>query len=163
MLRRFIFAAALLALAAATPARARDYKLGNLTIEHPFARATTAHAMTGAAYFSVRNAGAAADRLIAVKAAVSKRVGLHTNIHEGGIMKMRPIKAVEVPAAGRVELKPGGKHVMFMGLKAPLVKGHEFPLTLVFEHAGEITVQVEIEGIAAMRGAGAGQGTHKSQ
>lgn len=125
---------------------------GDLTIETPFARATAGPAKNGAAFLTVKNAGAEADRLIAAKAPVADRVELHTHLHENGVMKMRQVEAVEVPAGGEAALQPGGDHVMLMGLKAPLKEGESFPLTLVFEKAGEVTVDVMIGGVGAMEG-----------
>jgi len=65
------------------------------------------------------------------------------------VMKMRPVEDIDVPPAAPVELKPGGLHIMLLGLTAPLKEGDSFPLTLTFAKAGEITVPVHIEGVAA--------------
>jgi copper(I)-binding protein len=131
-----------------------------IAVEAPFARASAGQARNGAAYLSIKNTGAHADRLIGAKAAVSKRAELHTHLHENGVMKMRPVDAIEVPANGMAMLKPGGDHVMLMGLTAPLVEGQTFPLTLVFEKAGEIEVMVSVGGVGAMGGGhGSGQGS----
>jgi periplasmic copper chaperone A len=88
--------------------------------------------------------GSAVDRLVAASAGVSQRVELHTMTMDGDIMRMREIEAIEVPAGKTVELKPGGLHVMFMELKAPLKNGSSFPLTLRFEKGGEVTVQMNV-------------------
>lgn len=125
---------------------------GDLIVEEPFARATPGPAKNGAAFLTITNAGAEADRLIAARAAVADRVELHTHLHENGVMKMRQIEAVEVPAGGVASLEPGGDHIMMMGLTAPLKEGESFPLTLVFEKAGEVTVEVTIGGVGAMQG-----------
>ena len=122
----------------------------SITVTGAFARASTGPARTGAAYLIVRNTGTKIDRLIDVKAGVAKRAELHTHRHESGVMKMRPIEAVEIPAGKMAALKPGGDHVMLMGLKAPLKQGDAFPLTLVFEHAGYVTVTVEIGPVGAI-------------
>jgi hypothetical protein len=63
---------------------------------------------------------------------------------EGNMMKMHKVDAVEVPAGQAVGFASGGLHVMLIGLKAPLVEGNTFPLTLHFEHAGAVTVEVVI-------------------
>jgi copper(I)-binding protein len=68
---------------------------------------------------------------------------------DGDVMKMRQVEAIEVPAGKSVELKPGGLHIMFIGLKAPLKAGDKFPLKLKFEKAGEVTVQVNVEAAGA--------------
>jgi len=66
----------------------------------------------------------------------------------GGMMTMRMVEDLEIPAGGSVTLAPSGTHVMLMGLKAALQKGTTFPATLRFEKAGEVAVQVMVQGIA---------------
>ena len=129
---------------------AGDFKAGAITVTDPWARATASRAKTGAAYLTLRNSGADPDRLIAVKSGVSRKTGLHQSLVESGIMKMQGVRAIDVPAKGQTMLKPGGFHVMFMGLKAPLKEGASFPLSLVFDKAGEITVTVRVMKAGAM-------------
>ena len=150
MLRYLSLAAALLVTALLSNlAAAADYTLGDLTIHKPWARASIGQAQAGAAYLTVMNKGSLPDRLIAAEGTVANRVELHTHMMDGGVMRMRPVKAIEVAPGEPAVLKPGGLHVMLMGLKAPLVKGESFPLTLVFEKAGRIEVEVPIgEGMA---------------
>ncbi len=150
MLRYLSLAAALLVTALLSNlAAAADYTLGDLTIHKPWARASIGQAQAGAAYLTVMNKGSLPDRLIAAEGTVANRVELHTHMMDGGVMRMRPVKAIEVAPGEPAVLKPGGLHVMLMGLKAPLVKGESFPLTLVFEKAGRIEVDVPIcEGTA---------------
>lgn len=133
---------------AASLVHAEDYKLGAIRIEHPHARATVAGQAAGGGYLKLDNRGAD-DRLVAVRSPVSERVELHTMKLDGDVMRMRQLDTIEVPAGKTIELKPGGLHLMFMGLSAPLKVGDKFPLTLRFEKAGEVTVQVAVE---AMRG-----------
>lgn len=145
-------ALALLALALALPAQAHDYKLGELTIEHPWARATIGQTKNGAAYLAVNTSGAEADTLVAVETAAAERAEIHTNEMVDGVMKMRPVEGIAVEPGSPAVLKPGGLHIMLFGLKAPLQEGERFPITLVFEKAGEIEVEVAVEGIAEMDG-----------
>ena len=133
----------------APAAFAHDYKLGALSIAHPWARASAGPARNGAAFLVIENAGAA-DRLIAVSGEVSERAELHSHMMEGDVMKMRRVEAVEVPANGTAALQPGGLHIMLIGLKQPLQEGERFPLTLTFKAAGEIVVEVAVEGVAGM-------------
>lgn len=123
---------------------AQDYKLGAIEIAQPWAKPSIGQAKAGAAYVTLTNGGSA-DRLIAAKADVSELVELHSHTMEDGVMRMRPVPGIDLPADATVELKPGGFHVMFLNLKAPLVEGESFPLTLVFEKAGELTVEVAIQ------------------
>ena len=141
--------AALLIAGALVPAQAEDFKLGSLEIEQPWARASAGPARNGAAFLVIHNSGAA-DRLVAAAGDVAKRVELHTHKMEGDVMKMRQVEAVEVPAKGMATLQPGGYHVMMIGLVEPLTEGGSFPLTLTFEKAGEITVDVQIEAVGSM-------------
>ncbi|MBL0728489.1 copper chaperone PCu(A)C [Piscinibacter sp. HJYY11] len=141
--------AALSLSAIAWAAQAHSFKLGKLTIGHPYARSTAPGQPAGGAYLSIRNAGAAGDKLVSASADVSRSVELHEMKMDGDVMRMREVSAVEVPAGKAVELKPGGLHIMLMGLKAPLKQGEKFPLKLKFEKAGEVTVTVNVEGPGA--------------
>jgi copper(I)-binding protein len=129
---------------------AGDVKVGDITVEGPWARASAGKAKAGAAFMTLNNAGATDDRLTGVSAGVSDKAQLHTHIKEGDIMRMRPVEAIDVPAGGVAALEPGGHHVMFMGLHEPLKEGETFPLTLTFEKAGEVTVEVMVMKVGAM-------------
>jgi copper(I)-binding protein len=102
-------------------------------------------APTGAVYFTLTNPGEQPDRLIGVKTSRAEKAELHTHVHEGEIMRMQQIESIELPAGGHVEFKPGGSHVMLFKMSKPLVAGERFPLTLIFEHAGEVSVDVAIQ------------------
>lgn len=142
-----LIAAAVLAMAPlATSATAHEFELGSLSIDHPMAFETAPSARAGAGYLAVTNNGEEADRLIEVRADFPK-VGIHNMKDEDGVMKMYPLEdGVEIPAGETVELAPGGIHVMFMGITdGPLEEGEKIPATLVFEKAGEIEVDFNIE------------------
>jgi len=144
MNRRFLLAAA--ALAALAPAAlAHDFTLGQLFIGHPYAPATPGAARTGAAYLSIENRGTAADRLLAAATPAADKTELHTHIMDGNVARMRQVVAIDIAAGGKVELKPGGLHVMLIGLKQPLRDGDKFPLTLTFEKAGAVTVEIAVQ------------------
>lgn len=136
------------------------YRFGPLTIEAPWARASAGAARAGAAYLRIVNAGAEADRLVGVSSPAAESVELHTHMTTGGVMRMRRIEAVSVPGNTAAELKPGGDHVMLMGLTGPLKQGGTFPLTLSFEKAGKITVPVAVRPVTA-RGPGMKHHDHK--
>jgi periplasmic copper chaperone A len=121
-----------------------DLKHGNLTIGHPWARATPGAVKNSAAFFTIENKGAA-DKLVGVSGDVAREIQIHTMITEAGVMKMREIKSLDIPANGKTELKPGGLHIMLIGLKDGLKDGTKFPLTLKFEKAGEVKVTVTAE------------------
>lgn len=132
------------ALVAAT-AMAHDYQLKALKIEHPFARATPPAAKAAGAFLTISNTGRQSDRLIRATSPIAGVVELHEMTMDGNVMKMRAVPGIDVPAGAKVELKPGGYHVMLMELKGPLAEGKEVPLTLEFEKSGKIEVKVEIE------------------
>lgn len=90
------------------------------------------------------NTGKAMDRLVGASGDISATVELHTHLMEEGMMKMRPIKAIEVKPGKPATLKPGGLHIILIGLKKPLIAGQTFPLRLRFEKAGEIPVDVTV-------------------
>lgn len=134
----------LLSSLVASSAFAADYKVGNISIDHAWARATPSAVKNGAAFMTFSNSGAA-DKLVAVTGTVSKEIQIHSMVSEAGMMRMRQIKSLDIQASGKLELKPGGYHVMLMGLPDGLKDGTKFPLTLKFEKAGEISVQVVVE------------------
>lgn len=141
-----LLAAALTAAALSLPTAV---SASDIHVQNPWARASAGMAGAGAAFMAITNGGEA-DRLVAASAEVSKKVELHTHIKEGEVMKMRRVDAIDIPANDAVHLKPGGLHVMFIGLEEPLQEGQSFPLTLVFENAGEVIVDVQVEKAAAM-------------
>ncbi len=156
MKSKLILSAAALALASAF-AHAHSFKLGEIDIGHPYARATVAGQPTGGGYLSLDNKGRD-DKLVSATAAVSASVELHSMSMEGDVMRMRQVDGIGLPTGKKVELKPGGFHLMFVGLKAPLKAGDKFPMTLKFEKAGEVEVTVNVEAPTA---AGEAAAEHK--
>lgn len=117
-----------------------------VTVENSFARPSPSEGGNGGAFMTIVNSNEAPDRLISAQSAASKAVELHETTEEDGVMKMRPVPGgFEIPAKGRLELEPGGKHLMLIGLTAPLTAGQEIEITLVFEKAGALTVKVPIK------------------
>ena len=148
VLRRLALAALVAVLA--LPAFALDYKLGAIEIGHPWSRATPPTAEAGGGFLAITNTGTTPDRLIAVKSPAADKVEIHEMKMDGNIMRMREVeKGIEIPPGATVELKPGGFHVMFMGLKAPFAKDAKVPLTLVFEKAGSIDVELMVQAMGA--------------
>jgi copper(I)-binding protein len=120
-----------------------------ISVDHPYARATPPGARTGGAFFVLVNGTAGVDRLVAASSPAARAVELHQMAMDGGVMKMRAIPAIDIPAGGRVELKPGGYHVMLVDLKQPLKAGDRVPMTLTFERAGTLDIVVPVEAMAA--------------
>lgn len=127
---------------------AHGLRVGEIAIAHPYARATVPGQPTGGAYLRLENNGNS-DKLMAVKAAVSQSIEMHTASMDGDVMRMRQVDAIDVPAHKTVVLQPGGVHIMLVGLKAPLKEGDSFPMTLKFEKAGEVTVDVKVQAVTA--------------
>lgn len=138
-----IIAAAALSLASAF-AHAHSFKLGDIDIAHPYARVTGAGQSTGGGYLKLDNKGRD-DKLLSASAAVSANVELHSMTMDGDVMRMRQVDGIALPAGKTVALEPGGFHIMFVGLKAPLKAGAKFPMKLKFEKAGEVEVIVNVE------------------
>jgi periplasmic copper chaperone A len=143
-IRRTLIAAALLA---ATVAQAQNA----VKVEKVWARPTVAGQSGGGGFLTITG-GAAADKLVSASAGVSKTVELHKMEMDGNVMRMRPVDAIEVPAGATVMLQPGGLHIMFIGLNKTLKAGDSFPMTLKFEKAGEVKVDVKVTTMRADAG-----------
>lgn len=127
-------------------AAAQDFAVGDILIDHPWAAAGPPVVTIGAGYMSLGNIGSTPDKLLSASSAIASEVELHMSKMEGDMMVMRKMEALELPAGGVAEFKPGGMHMMFIGLKEPFEEGKRFPVTLIFEKAGEITVEFVVEG-----------------
>ena len=143
---RFISVAAL--LAASSASLAHDYTAGDLHLGHPWTRATPPGAPTAAGFLTIENPGDAADRLLGGSTEVADRVEIHEMSMANGVMTMRRLdEGLSIPPGGAVALEPGGYHLMLIGLGAPLAPGDTVPLTLTFERAGEVAVELTVEAI----------------
>jgi periplasmic copper chaperone A len=132
--RRALLAAALLTLASPVSAAS-----GAISVAGAWSRPAAA-GVNGAGYLTIVNAGRTPDTLVAVSSPVAARVTLHATKMSGGVMSMRPLADLAIPAGSTVALAPGGRHLMLEGLKRPLKVGDRFPVTLSFVHAGRMTV-----------------------
>ena len=144
---RSIALAALLVLASVAGAAAQT---PSIEADHVWARATPGGAKTAAIYMTLVNKGSADDRLVSVSTPVAGVAELHTSTTENGMMRMRPVEALDVTPGTPAVLKPGGYHVMLMELKGPLVTGQSFAVSLTFEKAGRIDVTATVEKAGAM-------------
>jgi len=128
-----------------------------VTVDQAWVRATAPGQPVAGAYLKIESAQAAA--LVAVRTPVTARAEIHEMKMEGGIMKMRPVTRIELPAGKTVELRPGGYHLMLMNIAKPLRPGETVPITLVIEGADkkrqEIEVKAEVRDLTAGMG---GQG-----
>ena len=115
-----------------------------LTASKAWARATPGGATIGAAYLEIAASDATGDKLTAVSSPVAGRAEVHTHAEVDGVMKMRRLEAIDIPAGMAHVLAPGGDHIMLFDLKRPLMQGESFPLTLSFEKAGEIKLEAKV-------------------
>lgn len=149
----FLLAATLLAFA---PASARaDGPM--IMASDAWARPTPGGAKTGAAYLTLMEHGGTADHLTGASTPAAERAEVHETRMQDGVMRMRPVESLEVPAGGMVALTPGGLHLMLMGLKHPLKAGETFPVTLSFAKSGNVEITVTVQ---AKPPAGAPQHAH---
>ncbi len=144
-LRALFLALALLAFPVSV-AIAHDYKLERLKIHHPWAGATSAGAKVGGGYVAITNDGDEADTLLSVSTDVADMVQIHSMSMENNVMKMAEVPGgLEIKPGETLVLKPGSFHIMFMGLKAPLVEDARFKADLTFAKAGTVAVDFVVQ------------------
>ncbi len=129
-----------------------ETRAGDLVITQPWSRAA-GKGSRGAGYLTIANRGTAPDRLLSASTPAAPRVELHTHINENGVMRMREVPGIEIPPGATVSLRPGGLHLMLMGLAEELRQGATVPVTLRFERAGEVRVALAVAAAGA-RGPG---------
>jgi hypothetical protein len=122
---------------------AQEAKVGSIKIENAYTRSTVPGQQVAGGFMKIENKGGV-DQLISASSPVAGEVQLHEMAMEGNVMKMRQVKDIAVPAGGAVELKPGGLHLMFMNIKAPLTAGESVPVKLKFAKAGDIEVKMPV-------------------
>jgi copper(I)-binding protein len=145
MLKHLALSTAFVAVLAAS-AFAHEVKAGDLTLNHPWLRATAPGAPVSGGYMQITNAGSTPDVLVGGSAEFADKVEIHEMVMDGDVMKMRPVEGgLEIPAGGQVELKPGSYHVMFIGMKKQLVPDTYEHARLVFKNAGEVDVEFAVE------------------
>jgi periplasmic copper chaperone A len=143
---------------------ASDYKVGSIEISQPWARATPKGASSGAAYMTVSNSGTAPQRLSCVSSNAAAECQIHEMTMDGGVMKMRPVQGgLEVKPGETVTLKPGGFHVMLVGLKQPLQAGQSLGATFKVEGGDTVQVMFPIAAIGAPAPGTASGGQMKMQ
>ncbi|MCQ1059169.1 copper chaperone PCu(A)C [Photobacterium sp. DNB23_23_1] len=126
-------------------AYAHEYKAGDLYIDHPWSKQVPPTSQVAAAFFNIMNHSNNGDELISASSPIAGKTELHAHMHEDGMMKMREVEKIDIPANDSQALKPGGYHIMFFNLKEVPQLGESFPLTLNFKHAGTVKVEVKVE------------------
>ena len=139
----------------------KAFKAGGITVEAPWSRATPGGAQVAGGYMKITNSGKDTDRLTGGTLPVASRFEIHEMKTEGGVMTMRPLpRGLEIKPGETVEFKPGGYHVMFMGLKQGLKEGDTVKGTLTFEKAGKLDVEYRVGPIGGGSAPG-GAGGHQ--
>src|SRR5918996_1960349 len=131
--------------------------VGTIAIHDAWARASLGQTGTSAVYMTLEASGEEGDRLIAAATPVATGAELHAHVMEGGVARMRPVAAIEIAPGEPTVLAPGGLHIMLTGLGEKLVEGNTLPLSLTFEHAGTMELEVPVRGV----GAGMSHGDHQ--
>lgn len=136
-----------LALALVAPtAVAHDYSQGSVKVDHPWSRPTPPGTSMGVGYMSISNSGSREITLAGATTPRAASVSIHETSMHNGVMKMAPVKGgLVIPAGATVELKPHSFHLMLEKLKSPLREGESIPLTLSFEGAEEMHVELNVE------------------
>ncbi len=147
-MKHFLLAAALILSAPAVMA-CETVTIGDLTIEHACSKATIGAGRPGVLYVEITNGGSVDDALIGIATPAAGMPMLHETVVQDGIASMPHAMSIPVPAGQNVQLSPGGYHGMLMGLTTALKEGDSFPVTLSFEKAGEVTVNVDVLSLRA--------------
>lgn len=125
-------------------------KVGDIVIHDAWARASLGKMPNSAAYLRIENTGSESDRLVEASSERIDAVETHTHVMDNGVASMRPVDGIEVAPGGSAVLEPGGLHLMLMGVQEKLVEGGTVPVTLVFEKAGEVSLDLPIRPLQAM-------------
>ena len=135
------------------PALAHECSAGGLRVHHPWTRAAAATAPTAASYMVIRNIGTATDRLVRAETPSAASVEFHEMTMTDAIMRMRPVQGgIAIPPGGEVRLAPGGMHLMLVRPRGGVTQGARLSFTLVFEHAGRVDAEFQVEAPGARAG-----------
>jgi protein SCO1/2 len=145
---RAALAAIAVTLLLGLPVAGRAAAVTTLRVVEAWSRATAPGTSVGVAYFEIVNEGAA-DTLQSIESPVAQRVEMHSSASVNGMMQMREMSTVDIPAKAHVRFEPGGLHAMLMELSHPLRTGERLPLTLIFAHAGALHVEAVVQGMGA--------------
>lgn len=137
-LRRTFFLGGVIASVFMTVTLAYPVVIGGLSIAEYWIRPSTG--VNTAAYLTIENNSDQPDKLVKVECQDSKSTELHDNINDNGVMRMRPVSFIGVDKKSTVSLRPGGLHIMLMGLESSFYDKDKIPLTLHFEKAGPVTI-----------------------
>ena len=147
-----------LALATAAFLLAASAHAGDITVTNAWARATAPGQEVGAAYFDIVSKSAA--KVVKAESPAATSTEIHTMSMKGGVMEMRKIDSLELPAGKTVSLAPGGNHIMLIGLKKPLKEGDKVAVTLTLEKAPKVQEKIEVSAEVKSMMSGMGGAMH---
>jgi periplasmic copper chaperone A len=143
---------------------AHEYRIGDMYIDHPYARASMPGQTSGGAYLTLENKSSSADSLVSVKTTAANLVEMHTMSMENNVMRMREISSIDLKPGEKITMQPGKSyHLMLLGLKAPLKAGDKLPLTLIFKKAGKVELAVSVEDARSAGANSQPESAHHSQ
>lgn len=146
----------------ATAAPAHDLAVGDLQIIHPHIPQPAATAKAAGGFMTIVNSGAESDQLIGIESDIAARSEVHeSKVDANGVGSMRHVEVLDIPPGGTVSLEHGGYHIMFMGLNRRLVEGEMHKAILIFERAGRVEIEFEIDPPAGQGAAQGGMGHSK--
>lgn len=137
-------------LAGPTAVSAQEFRSGDIVISNPWSRATPAGAKVGAGYLVIENRGTMPDSLVGGSVEAAQDFEMHDVVVEDGVMRMRELNNIALPPGASIAAKPGGRHIMFVGLRHPLAAGEKARGSLQFEHAGRVEIEFEVVGMGAL-------------
>lgn len=144
-------------------AHALDAKIGDLTISGGWARESIGPARTAAAYLELHNHGSDPISITGAASPTARSVALHQTIKDGDVMRMRPVTALELAPGERIALEPGGRHLMFMGLKEPFREGMSIDVTLFLSDGRAVQVAMPVRPIGGHDHQGSGHTEHRHE
>lgn len=150
--RRFLAGgvAALATLVVPPAIRTLDAQSSPVTARDAWVREAPAGRKVTGMFLTLENAGAASRSVVSGKASVGDTLELHEMKREGGMMQMSPVRAIAVPAGGKVELRPGGLHLMLFGLQKPLVPGDTVRVELTLDDGSKVSVSAPVRKMGQM-------------
>lgn len=140
-MKRLSFVFAALSLSTAAVAGTAD----DVVVHEPYVRLAPPNAQATGAFMVLKNTGSKDAKLVKADNPASRLTELHTHINDKGVMRMRQVPAIDLPAKGEAVLQPGGLHVMLIDMKAPLSDGQVVPITLTFDDGSSKQVDVKVQ------------------
>lgn len=141
-----------LPLAAASLGALAGTAADDIKVNEPWAREVPPMTSTSAGFMGLQNSGSVAHKIVSASSPASGMVELHTHTNDNGVMRMRQVESIEIPAGGATTLQPGGLHLMLMMLKQPLVAGQDIDIQVKFEDGSTKDIKAQVRKFDMMQG-----------